>query len=208
MKTLNCATIAMSFFAAAALFYGAATAQDIGAVDANIAIDTGDGDPGIFDTIALGETITLSGCFSTFVNAGASSGGSLCWPDPTDGFITSGADFDWTLVNDTTAASTTFNGLSVPLTTGGAGDFINAVGSYTLTLIVTARYGGEFITLSPVGHFGIQPGGVFGTETASFSFTSDGGPVSVPEPSAILLLLPALALIGRRQKLKLVAQAL
>lgn len=204
MKTLNCTFKAMVFFFAAFLFSASAGAQIVlgtGAIDANIAIDTGDNDPGIFDTIALGENITLNGCFSTFNIGGASSGPSLCYDDGSFG-TTSGSQFDWQLVNDTTSASTSFTGRSVPLTTGGVSDFINAVGSYTLTLVVSSPFG-EFVPLSPFGHAGVQPGGGFGTETASFTVTSAA---SVPEPSAILLLLPALALIGRRQKHKFAAQ--
>lgn len=214
MKTLNCTFKAMTFFVVAFLFGAGANAQDIGAIDARIGIDVGE--PNIYAdnaTFALGEDIRLDGCFSRFLNVGASTGASLCWPDPFgDRTYASGSNFDWTIVNDATSASVSYlasEGLTreVPLTTGGAADFINAVGSYTLTLVVSSSFG-EYVSLSPVGHFGIQPGGGFGTATASFTVTSAGGPVSVPEPSAILILLPALALIGRRQRRKYTAQGI
>lgn len=208
MKTLNCAIKAVFFFTVALLFSASANAQDIGAIDARIGIDTGDST--IYSdsaTFALGEDVRLDGCFSRFLNVGASSGASLCWPDPFgDSTYATQSNIDWTLVNDATSASTTFGGTEIPLTTGGASDFINAVGSYTLTLVVTGLFG-EFVSLSPVGHYGIQPGGGFGTATATITVTSGDGPFAVPEPSAVLLLFPALMMIGRRQRRKSIARA-
>ncbi len=173
-----------------------------GSVDANIAIDTGDNDPGTFDTIALGDDITLDGCYSTFVNDGASSGGSWCYADPStdpllpEVIVTGGAIFDWTLVNEQTLQSTSFNGNSVPLSTGGVSDFINVAGTYSLTLTITSAFFDE-ISLSPVGDLGVQSGGIFGTETRGFSVTSVA---SVPEPSALLLMAPGLFYVVRRQR--------
>lgn len=201
MKTLNCLVRTLWFFPILTLFSFGASAQLPGVIDANIAIDTGDSDPGVFDTIALGEDITLDGCFSRFVLDATGSSLPLCYDNGSFG-TTSGSLFDWTLVNNTTSASASFSGRSVPLSTGGASDFINAAGSYTISLIITSNLGpvSELVPLSAFGNFGIQSGGAFGTETASFTVTSSGGPVTVPEPSAAFLLVPALVMIGRRQR--------
>lgn len=178
-----------------------ASAQTLqfGTIDANIAIDIGTNDVGNFSSFVLGQDIELLGCFSRFNFDGGGSS-SVCYEgnDP-DNTLTTLVDFNWLLTNNDTNTSVSFSGpgsYSVPLSTGGVTDFINAVGSYTLTLTTTS-FAGDFLSLSPVGDAGVQIGGVYDQETANFTVTSS---TSVPEPASALLLVPALALIRRRQK--------
>ncbi|WP_262696388.1 hypothetical protein [Kordiimonas aquimaris] len=155
-------------------------------------------DAGSYPPIVLGEGVNLDGCGSTF-DVGGSAIANLC-----DAPTISDVSFTWFIQNDATSAFTVLTGAVLSLTSGGVGDFFNAVGTYTVNLNIGATtpffdLGGGFgfrdISLAS-GDTGRIFGSSFDNDSTAFTVTT----VSVPEPESLLLLVPALLMIGRRQR--------
>ncbi|WP_262696387.1 hypothetical protein [Kordiimonas aquimaris] len=157
-------------------------------------------DAGSYSPVALGESITLDACDS-FFQISLPGTFSVCDSPTLDNIF-----FEWTVSFDdglggvslydpgfVAGADNEFGGQFLTLPTGGAGDLIAALGSYTVRLDVGPGAG-------PVD---AAPGvGVLiaGRGPASFSSFEVVAASSVSEPESLVLLLPALFYIGRRQR--------
>ncbi|PCI63794.1 MAG: hypothetical protein COB37_04190 [Kordiimonadales bacterium] len=184
-------------------------------------------DAGTYDPIALGEDLTLDACGSTVHRASATlpslpSYGLCDFTDLSDFELTWQISFE--SVTTTLASysgNSVVNGLAPTFATG-AGSLFASAGSYIISLIVDIPDSNAWISL-PDGRWarggcdaginidGVQYGGTGCTSSTSPNsngFRNTGfasttlvvNAVSVPEPSSALLLLPALALIIRRQR--------
>lgn len=143
-------------------------------------------DAGSFsEPIALGEDIQLSACGSMFVTNSAGNFG-LC-----DAPTINQVEFSWFLGNDSTGDVFEFVGSVFTLATGGVGDFINAAGTYSVFLNISALQNPLNLVNGASGRI---LGNTFDNDFTSFTVTS------VPEPETLLLLVPALLMIGRRQR--------
>ncbi|WP_417455928.1 hypothetical protein [Kordiimonas sp.] len=166
-------------------------------------------DAGEYSPIALGESVALDGCGSSFdSNPNPSVQGtltSLC------NGVTDLAPFDftWSVYEFDGVATYSFLGyvleetVSPILTTGGASDLIQAAGTYFLSLNVTLSPSSSTFALpgGNTGAFQPNPGNLSPNSHSAFSnFALIVNPASVPEPAGALLLLPALVYMARRQR--------
>lgn len=171
-------------------------------------------DQGTYTPIALGENFELDACGSTFHRAdGTNESYSLCsLSDLYDFRLTWKISLDGQLLwKQTYKNNNTANGLDVSLATG-TGTVFSSIGNYAVSLIVRVR-NNVYVQL-PTSSWGYT--GNDGTWNSSQSGwlnidkdknqTYVVNAASVPEPAAALLLLPALALIRRREKHQKVTQ--
>lgn len=153
---------------------------------------------GTYGPVALGEDIELDACGSSFYyyyNPSYShslcdltdlSAFTLAWKAYTPG------DWQWLGVYSGANAS---SGLNVTQATG-AGTFFDEAGTYYIGLYVRVQ-NNTWVPLPGGGHaYTAYYNRDFDWSNA-FAITD---PISVPEPAPLLLLLPALAWITRRQK--------
>ncbi|WP_417459799.1 hypothetical protein [Kordiimonas sp.] len=166
-------------------------------------------DAGVYSPIALGESVALDGCGSSFdTNPNVNVQGtltSLC------NGVTDLAPFDftWSIYEFDGVATYSFLGYVVEetvapiLTTGGIGDLIQAAGTYFLSLNVTLSPSSSTFALpgGDTGAFQPNPGNLSPNSHSAFSNVAlIVGPAPVPEPAGALLLLPALVYMVRRQR--------
>ena len=163
-------------------------------VDGIISVDAGSYSP-----VALGEAVTLDACASVFQTIGFSEV-SVCDSPNIDSMF-----FEWTISLDDGAGGVTLydpglvagandvsGGQFLTLPTGGAGDIISALGTYIVRLDVWPTLATEVVSDYLLSTVGRGP--------ASFSSFEVVAASSVPEPESLLILLPALFYIGRRQR--------
>jgi len=180
-------------------------------------------DVGSYDPIVLGEDLELDACGSDVHRATSTDTGT-----PTYGLcdfnnysiFSIGWEITFNGVTDTLAyfsGSSVANGLTYTAATG-AGSLISQAGSYMIGLWVQFESNSSFTTPDPYwvnSHYGGHYTSTGYTGNDSGYIASQSGernqdydsvaftvtdPVTVPEPAAALLLLPAMALIARRQR--------
>ena len=173
-------------------------------------------DPGIYDPVTFGDDITFNACGSTFENFSICelndlSDFALAWrvtPEGQDPLAQGttvalyGLGIDVTSVNgfteNTTFGTNVADGLNFTIGSG-SNVFFPTPGSYTLQLSLLVR-GRRFVEL-PNGNFvnTFFSGSIVRRAETVIEFVRDV-PVTVPEPLGILILLPAMAYMVRRQK--------
>ncbi len=162
-------------------------------------------DAGTYGPIALGDTITLDACGSTYFNYySQGQSHSLCSLSSLTKFtLTWKAKIGntWSHITQTYSGNDTADGLQVTVNTG-SGTFFSSVGTYMIGLYVTAD-NNSYVYL-PGGGYGFSndnggydPGNQSLDWSGSFAINEA---TSVPEPAAALLLLPGMILIARRER--------
>ena len=172
----------------------AATAQSL-VLDGMIFVDAG-----TYAPVALGETITLDACDSSFHTAPLSNI-SVCNSPTIDNIF-----FEWTVtyndgVDDVilydpgliAGANNPLGGQYLTLPTGGVGDLITAMGTYIVRLDIWPGIG----PLSIAPDLGVR---IVARGPADFTSFDVVAAASVPEPEALLILLLGLLYIMRRQR--------
>ncbi|WP_262695469.1 hypothetical protein [Kordiimonas aquimaris] len=178
-------------------------------------------DAGSYAPVELGDNITLNACGSDVHRAGVPSESyALC--DISD---TSNLSVNWYVRNNTTNVGQWLTGnvsignenfgnvntnelLSI---TTGAGSFFNTVGTYTIGLYLAARNSSELTLGGILGNFWSDSATNFGDAVTYNTELNNGKNYAtltineavvtpVPEPESLLILLPALAVIARRQR--------
>lgn len=156
-------------------------------------------DAGTYGPVALGEDIELDACGSTFFNYyNQSQSHSLCsLTDLTDFALVWKAysNGSWAYLG-VYSGSSAADGLNVTQSTG-AGTFFDEVGTYYIGLyVVVSNY-----TYVPLPGGGSGYTAYYGNRdfdwSASFQITEA---TPVPEPAPLLLLIPAIAWIARRER--------
>lgn len=161
------------------------------AANAQTAFGSLEADAGEYAPIAIGDNVDVSAC-SSFFNSSNFGTFNLC-DTPTINSIS----FTWTVTRLFGAFdSITVTGATFSLPSGGAGDFFNVVGEYFLNLEVDALVNPFDL---PNGFTGRILGSTTDTDFAQNNIVITN-PTSVPEPEALLILLPAMAYMARRQR--------
>lgn len=157
--------------------------------------------PGAYDAFVLGEDIIFNACSSTF------AGYSLCDLPDTSKFVIQWAaetrngqgntqNYQWIGSWNSQANNP---GLNVTLTNQGNSSVFGSTGTFYLGLHIVT-HSNVYIPLPGGGYAytgqGAQDPGWIWTGSLSMAETA---PEPVPEPTAPLLLLPALAFLARRQ---------
>ena len=168
-------------------------------------------DMGTYAPVSLGENISLNACGSTFHRAdGNPESYSLCALSNLTSFTLTWKAFvggNWAVLGSFSGANAA-NGLQYTQATG-LGSVFTAAGTYYVAL---------WASMASTNGSGVEvyvplPGGGYGITGNDFDWSSDGttnqstswtsiqiNAAPVPEPAGILLLLPAFALIARREK--------
>lgn len=160
------------------------------AANAQLAFGSLEADAGEYAPVAIGDDVSVSACGSIFNSTQGTF--NLC-----DTPTISSISFTWTVTRLFGAFdSITVTGSTFTLPSGGASDFFNVVGEYFLNLEVDAL-------VNPFDLPGTFTGRILGSTTDT-DFAQNNivitNPTSVPEPEAILLLLPAMVYMARRQR--------
>jgi hypothetical protein len=174
-------------------------------------------DPGIYDPVSFGDDITFNGCGSSFENFSLCelndlSDFALAWrvtPEGQDPLAQGttvalfGLDIDVTSVNGFTA-NTTFgtnvaDGLNFTINSGASSVFFPTPGNYTLQLSLLAR-GRRFIQLPDDSFVNTFFSGTLVRRAETLITFDRNAPITVPEPLGILVILPAMYFIVRRQR--------
>lgn len=162
-------------------------------------------DQGAYSPIALGEDVTLDACSSTFLAEDGTSGNfNVCdIADLTDFRFIWRVKLDGNLIwKQTYKNGNASNGTQVSFTTG-AGSIFATAGNYLITLIVRVNNNVDIaLPLSGWGSTG-SDGTWVSADNGLLNISKDKNVgltiTAVPEPYAALLLIPALALIRRRE---------
>ena len=196
MKLLTLSTRTIAACLAATINFLAASSEAVATYsDSDFFYYSTVSDPGAtIGPLVLGEDIGVNGCSSTFL------GFSLCQFSDLSAFT-----FEWTLwdsQNNSYAVMSSFsganaaNGLETEFATG-AGTYFQATGTYFIGLDIflssntyVGLPNGQSVYTRQYGARGFQWGNSFEIAEA----------LPVPEPAGFLLLLPAFALIARRER--------
>lgn len=155
-------------------------------------------DAGSYGPIALGEDIQLDACGSTFYNYyNWSQSYSLCQLTDLSAFtLTWKAYYEgsWTWLGSYSGGNAS-SGLNVSQATG-AGTFFSDVGTYYIGLYVAVQNN----TYVPLPGGGYAFTSYYNTDFDWSSAFAISEPITLPEPSAIFALAPALLVIAMRER--------